>query len=89
MHVINKDIVHEEADALVNAANSYLKHDGGLARVFVQNGGASIVEDSFKWVETFGTVAVGGCAITTAGNLKNTKYLIHVAGPNWNQNKDD
>lgn len=43
------DVVKEQADVLVNTANSFLNHDGGLARAFVNAGGNSILEQSQLW----------------------------------------
>ena len=40
------DVVKEYATVLVNTANSHLYHDGGLAKVFVQNAGNSILLES-------------------------------------------
>jgi O-acetyl-ADP-ribose deacetylase (regulator of RNase III) len=65
------DVVKEQADVLVNTANSFLNHDGGLARAFVNAGGNSILEESQLWYQKFGQIAVGGIAVTTAGNIPN------------------
>lgn len=40
------DIVNQNADVLVNTANSHLNHDGGLAGVFIKLGGQSISDES-------------------------------------------
>ncbi|MEL9991260.1 MAG: ADP-ribose-binding protein [Thermoproteus sp.] len=74
------DITELEADAIVNAANSYLEHGGGVAGAIVRKGGYIIQEESREWVRRHGPVPVGGVAVTTAGRLK-AKYVIHAVGP--------
>ncbi|MGC8583795.1 MAG: ADP-ribose-binding protein [Thermoproteus sp.] len=74
------DITELEADAIVNAANSYLEHGGGVAGAIVRKGGYEIQEESREWVRRHGPVPVGGVAVTGAGRLK-AKYVIHAVGP--------
>ncbi|WP_054841739.1 ADP-ribose-binding protein [Vulcanisaeta distributa] len=74
------DITEIEADAIVNAANSYLEHGGGVAGAIVRKGGWVIQEESREWVRKYGPVPVGGVAVTGAGKLK-AKYVIHAVGP--------
>ena len=74
------DITEVEADAIVNAANSYLEHGGGVAGAIVRKGGQIIQEESREWVRKHGPVPVGGVAVTSAGKLK-AKYVIHAVGP--------
>ncbi len=76
--VINDDITEETTQAIVNPANTYLKHGGGVAGAIVSKGGYIIQEESDK----IGYVQTGSCAITSAGKLK-TRYIIHAVGPVW------
>ncbi|MGC8543686.1 MAG: macro domain-containing protein, partial [Vulcanisaeta sp.] len=78
--LIKGDITEIEADAIVNAANSYLEHGGGVAGAIVRKGGYEIQEESREWVRKYGPVPVGGVAVTKAGRLK-AKYVIHAVGP--------
>ena len=39
LSVYQGDITEERVDAIVNAANSYLHHSGGLAKVICDKGG--------------------------------------------------
>lgn len=78
------DITERDTDAIVNAANSYLKHGGGVAGAIVKKGGQIIQEESDK----IGYLPTGFAAITTAGALK-AKYVIHAVGPIWGQGHEE
>ncbi|MEM1926827.1 MAG: macro domain-containing protein, partial [Pyrobaculum sp.] len=54
------DITEVEADVIVNAANSYLEHGGGVAGAIVRKGGGVIQDESREWVRKHGPVPVGG-----------------------------
>jgi O-acetyl-ADP-ribose deacetylase (regulator of RNase III) len=84
VRIIKGDITESEVDAIVNAANSYLKHGGGVAGAIVRKGGKIIQEES----DRIGYVPVGSCAITTGGNLK-AKYVIHTVGPRWGEGDEE
>lgn len=84
LRVIKGDLTESDVDAIVNAANSYLKHGGGVAGAIVRKGGRIIQEESDK----IGYVPVGSCAITTGGNLK-ARYVIHAVGPRWGEGDED
>lgn len=78
--LVKGDITELEVDAIVNAANSYLEHGGGVAGAIVRKGGPIIQEESREWIRRYGPVPVGGVAVTSAGALK-AKYVIHAVGP--------
>lgn len=72
------DITEENTDAVVNAANSRLKHAGGVAYAVVSKGGQIVQEES----DRIGFVPVGSAAVTGSGKLK-CRYIIHAVGPVW------
>ncbi len=80
--LVHGDLTEEEADALVNAANAYLKHGGGVAGALSRKGGPQIQSESDEWVRRHGPVPVGGVAITGAGRLK-ARAILHTVGPVW------
>ncbi|MCH4814732.1 MAG: ADP-ribose-binding protein [Saccharolobus sp.] len=88
IHLIKGDITEVEADAIVNAANSYLQHGGGVAYTIVKKGGYVIQKESDKYVEKHGPVPVGEVAVTSAGKLK-AKYVIHAVGPRYGIESED
>ena len=87
------DVVKEDADILVNTANSHLFHDGGLARAFCNHFGDNLIHESQSWIDMFNQVPVGGLAVTSAGSAVTSlgygMHIIHVVGPNWNEHKNE
>ncbi len=86
--LVRGDITQERVDAIVNAANQYLEHGGGLARVIVQKGGQVIQEESRQWVARHGPVPHDRPAYTSAGRLP-ARYVIHAVGPVWGEGDED
>ncbi|MEM0121510.1 MAG: ADP-ribose-binding protein [Thermoprotei archaeon] len=80
LKLVKGDITELESDVVVNAANSWLKHGGGVALAIVRKGGRVIQEESDAYVAKYGPVPVGGVAVTTAGSLK-AKFVVHAVGP--------
>jgi len=56
LRLVNGDITERIVHAIVNAANSYLKHCGGVAAAIVRKGRAIIQEQSDKIVTGRGLV---------------------------------
>jgi O-acetyl-ADP-ribose deacetylase len=88
LRLVKGDITERNVDAIVNAANSYLKHGGGVATAIVRKGGRIIQEESDKIITSRGLVPVGSAVITTAGNLP-CKAVIHAVGPRLGEGDED
>lgn len=84
LQLVQGDLTERDVDAIVNAANSYLQHGGGVAGAIVRKGGQVIQEESNK----IGFVPVGDAAITGAGKLP-CKYVIHAVGPRMGEGDED
>ena len=82
IQLIQGDITIEEVDAIVNAANEYLQHGGGVARAISKKGGPTVQKESDTWVRKHGTVSHKRPAWTSGGDLP-AKYVIHAVGPVW------
>ncbi|MGQ9502015.1 MAG: macro domain-containing protein [Anaerolineae bacterium] len=82
IRIVQGDLTEEQVDAIVNAANEYLQHGGGVAGAIVRKGGHVIQEESNRWIREHGLVHTGSAAITGAGALP-CRYVIHTVGPVW------
>lgn len=81
---VKGDITEMDTDAIVNAANQWLKMGGGVAGAILRKGGHSIQAECDK----IGYCPVGGAVITGAGKLK-AKYVIHAVGPRMGEGDEE
>lgn len=88
IQIISGDITEEHVDAIVNAANAYLQHGGGVAGAISLNGGPQIQVESDAWVEQHGPIQYDSPAFTGGGELP-CRYLIHAVGPVWGEGDED
>ena len=88
LRLVEGDITERNVDVIINAANSYLKHGGGVAAAIVRKGGAVIQDESDRIVTAGGFVQVGSAVITTAGRLP-CKAVIHTVGPRMGDGNED
>jgi O-acetyl-ADP-ribose deacetylase len=84
IRLIKGDITEQNVDVVVNPANSYLKHGGGVAGAIVRKGGKIIQTESDK----IGFVPVGSSVITTSGELP-CEVIIHTVGPKMGEGNED
>jgi len=84
IRLIKGDITERTVDVIVNAANSYLKHGGGVAGAIVRKGGGIIQKECDK----IGFVPAGSSVITGAGKLP-CKAVIHAVGPKIGEGDED
>ncbi len=84
INVMRDDITEMKVDAIVNAANSSLRHGGGVAGAIARKGGPVIQKES----DAIGHVPVGECAITSGGQLK-APYVIHAVGPRFGEGNEE
>jgi len=85
---LRADLTRQEVDAVVNAANEYLEHGGGLAGAVVAAGGWEIQQESDRWVAEHGPLTPGVAAVTGAGRMP-ARMVIHVAGPRYRVRQDN
>src|SRR5688500_13146567 len=72
--VAQADITKLEVDAIANAANTELKHGGGVAGAISRAGGPAIQEQS----DRVAPIGLGEAAETEAGAMP-SRWVIHAA----------
>lgn len=80
--IIRQDITKMKVDAIVNAANTELLMGGGVCGAIFQAAGADELQAACNWLAPIRT---GEAALTPGFHLP-AKYVIHAAGPVYNQN---
>jgi putative ATPase len=76
--LVQNSIVDEDVDAIVNPANEYLSHGGGVAGLISRSGGPEIQRES----NDKAPVKTGDATYTSAGRLP-FRAVIHAVGPVW------
>ena len=74
VEVLDTDITQLEVDAIANAANTQLKHGGGVAGAISRAGGPSIQEES----ASVAPIGLGEAVETSGGNMP-CRWVIHAA----------
>jgi O-acetyl-ADP-ribose deacetylase (regulator of RNase III) len=74
IEVRQADITKLEVDAIANAANTMLKHGGGVAGAISRAGGPAVQEES----DSVAPIELGDAVETTAGEMP-SKWVIHAA----------
>jgi O-acetyl-ADP-ribose deacetylase (regulator of RNase III) len=74
LEVIAGDVTKLEVDAIANAANTQLKHGGGVAAAISRAGGPAVQRES----DEKGPIGLGEAVETTAGDMP-AKWVIHAA----------
>lgn len=82
MLLLRGDITTQDADAIVNAANSSLLGGGGVDGAIHRKGGPAILEECRKIRAAQGSCAPGNAVITGGGKLA-ARWVVHTVGPVW------
>lgn len=85
--IVVGDLLSEDTDCIINAANGHLAHGGGVAAVIARAAGPSLVQECDRLVRGNGPVPTGDCVVTTAGNLP-FKGVIHAVGPRMGEGNE-
>lgn len=84
LELVQGNIVQQEVDAIVNAANTGLAGGGGVDGTIHRAGGKSILEEC----RALQGCPTGSAKATGAGNLA-AKYVIHAVGPFYSNRAKD
>ena len=79
--VVMSDICKEDVDIIVNAANSQLKHGGGVALALDKASNFELSKYSQEKIIQCGNIMPGEIALTKGGGNLLCKYIIHAVGP--------
>ncbi|KAI1899401.1 hypothetical protein AGOR_G00061400 [Albula goreensis] len=82
--VCKADICQYPVDAVVNAANEHLRHEGGLASSILEAAGPALQEQCNRLIAAKGVLSPGDAIVTGAGHLP-CKHVIHAVGPRFDQ----
>src|ERR1700743_2800719 len=72
--VLQADVARLEVDAIANAANTELRHGGGVAAAIARAGGPEVQRESTEKAP----IGLGDAIETTAGDMP-ARYVIHAA----------
>ena len=80
LEIVHDSMMHQEVDAVVNAANSDLADGGGITGIIFQTAGKGLpTEIKLKYPRGTPT----GTAVLTGGHKLRQPYIIHTPGPYW------
>lgn len=88
LELVQGDITTLAVDAIVNAANKFLAHGGGVALAIARKGGSAITVESETIIAQRGPLTTGDAVITTGGKLP-ARYVIHTVGPVWGEGSEN
>jgi O-acetyl-ADP-ribose deacetylase len=74
LEVLQADVTKLELDAITNAANTQLRHGGGVAAAIARAGGPDVQRESSEKAP----IGLGEAVETTAGDMP-ARYVIHAA----------
>ncbi len=81
--LIEGDIIDQETDAIVNAANSSLMGGGGVDGAIHRKGGPQILEECKIIRRSLPDGLPAGDAVATTGGRLRAENVIHTVGPIW------
>lgn len=81
------DIVDQQVDVVVNAANSGLVGGGGVDGAILRAGGEAQLSARQQLRDQIGSLATGQAAATIAGDMR-CRWLVHVVGPVFSRMED-
>ena len=85
--IVKGDIVEQDVDAVVNAANSGLMGGGGVDGAILRAGGPAQRAARQALVDRIGSLPTGQAAATEAGAMR-ARWVIHVVGPVHSRSED-
>ena len=88
LRLIEGDITLDDADAIVNAANSALAGGGGVDGAIHRAAGPQLPPACREIIAKIGRLPAGGAVITPGFDLP-ARHIIHTVGPIWRGGNED
>jgi O-acetyl-ADP-ribose deacetylase (regulator of RNase III) len=88
VELVRGDIVAQDVDAIVNAANEGLWAGGGVCGAIHDAAGPELEKECMAIVAKSGKVATGSARITKGHRLK-ARHVIHAVGPRYSGKPED
>ena len=85
--MVRGDIVEQDVDAVVNAANSGLMGGGGVDGAILAAGGKAQLDARRELRDRIGSLPAGQAAASEAGDMR-ARWVIHVVGPVFTTEED-
>lgn len=85
--MVRGDIVDQDVDAVVNAANSGLMGGGGVDGAILRAGGDRQLAARRELRDRIGSLPAGQAVASDAGDMK-ARWVIHVVGPVFDRSED-
>ena len=82
LKLVEGDITRDDADAIVNAANSALAGGGGVDGAIHRAAGPQLLAACQEIIARIDRLPAGGAVITPGFDLP-ARYVIHTVGPIW------
>lgn len=83
--IIKDSCIDQNVDAIVNAANGYMMHGGGVAYAILMKAGLELNNACREYDLP---ISEGSVIVTSGFNIKNTKIIIHAVGPDFGRNPE-
>ena len=75
------DLTKEKSCAITNPANSQLRNGKGAALSIKNAAGKEFQDECNEYIKINGPIPVGSAAATSAGKMRDVKFIIHAVGP--------
>ena len=83
--IYSGNLIQQTTEVIVNAANSSLRHEGGVAKAIADAAGPELERESQAYIQKYGEIATADVMHTTSGHLfPPVKHVLHAVGPFWN-----
>ncbi|CAC5369925.1 PARP10_14_15 [Mytilus coruscus] len=83
--VYEGDMCNLNVDCIVNSSNEYMNHSYGLSAVISKAAGPHFTQECQRFIKKYSSLSGNNVCVTSSGNLKNYKNILHVCSPVWNK----